>query len=66
MGVEVFQMPIIELEKSKLGFLNSHRDLIDTRGFWDIGSGSTWNEALSIIQSWLQQNPDIKIKYGEQ
>jgi RHS repeat-associated protein len=52
-------------KNSNLGWQYRHRDLIDNGALWDTQSGTTWNQAMSTIQSWLQQNPNIQINYGQ-
>jgi len=56
-------------KKSEKGWLYKHRDLIDNGDIWNTNnatnSGMTWTQAMSVIQSWLQQNPNIQISYGQ-
>ena len=40
-----------------------HRDLIDNGDIWNTGGSNTWNQVMSVLQSWLQENPNIKVSY---
>lgn len=51
-----------------VGWRFTHRDLIDNGDLWETNENNknkmTWNEAMSTIQEWLQQNPNIKVNNG--
>ncbi|KAA6302580.1 MAG: hypothetical protein EZS26_001087 [Candidatus Ordinivivax streblomastigis] len=53
-------------KESDAGWQFVHRDLIDHGDVWNTraNSGLTWNQAMPILQNWLQQNPNIKVSYG--
>jgi RHS repeat-associated protein len=48
---------------SEKGWRFRHRDLIDNGDFWDTSNNAIWGGMQSLIQSWLQQNPNIPIYY---
>ena len=47
--------------KSTKEWKSIHRDLIDDGDFWNINNEMSWNDAMSLIQKWIQQNPNIKV-----
>ena len=48
-------------KKSTKEWKSIHRDLIDDGDFWNINNEMSWNDAMSLIQKWIQQNPNIKV-----
>jgi hypothetical protein len=52
-------------KESEKGYQYRHRDLIDNGDLWNTNSGLTWNQSMSLLQSWLQENPNIKVSYGQ-
>lgn len=52
-------------KQSEKGWKYRHRDLIDLNEVWKMDKGLTWKEINPLIESWLEQNPNIKIKYGQ-
>lgn len=38
---------------------------IDSGSFWNANNGITWNQLMPILDSWLIQNPNIQINYGQ-
>ena len=52
-------------KKSNEGYQYRHRDWIDSGSFWNANNGITWNQLMPILDSWLIQNPNIQINYGQ-
>jgi RHS repeat-associated protein len=50
-------------KKSNASWDTVHRDLIDNGNVWKTDGSVNWNRAMSILQNWLQQNPNIKVTY---
>ncbi|GHU74860.1 type IV secretion protein Rhs [Bacteroidia bacterium] len=50
-------------KKSNGNWDTVHRDLIDSGDVWKTDGSVDWNRAMSILQDWLQQNPNIKVTY---
>ena len=49
-------------EESDAGYKYRHRHLIDSGDIWNAFGNYAWYRSMVLtIQSWLQQNPDIKI-----
>ena len=48
-------------KKSTKEWKSIHRDLIDDGDLWNINNEKSWNDAMSLIQKWIQQNPNIKV-----
>ena len=48
-------------KKSTKEWKSIHRDLIDDGDFLNINNEMSWNDAMSLIQKWIQQNPNIKV-----
>ncbi len=48
-------------KKSTKEWKSIHRDLIDDGDFWNINNEMSWNDAMSLIQKWIQQNPNINV-----
>ena len=65
MVAEIFLMRIKIRKKSNEGYQYRHRDWIDSGSFWNANNGITWNQLMPILDSWLIQNPNIQINYGQ-
>ena len=52
-------------KQSEKGWKYRHKDLIDSNEVWKMDKGLTWKEITPLIESWLEQNPNIEIKYGQ-
>lgn len=52
-------------KKSNEGYQYRHRDWIDSGSFWNTNNGITWDQFMPILDSWLIQNPNIQINYGQ-
>lgn len=52
-------------KKSNEGYQYRHRDWIDSGSFWNTNDGITWDQFMPILESWLIQNPNIQINYGQ-